>query len=212
MAEGCARASRRAGVVLATSGPGATNLVTPIANAKMDSTPLVCVTGQVHSALIGSDAFQECDIVSVVRPLVKYGCLVRDVGELADVLRLAFRRAREGRPGPVLVDVPRDVQGAEVDFIPVGREPEESVARSIIASEDSVVSVARAIEAARRPILYVGGGAINAGASVELIGLAERARIPVVTTLMAKGVLPERHELCFGCPDMHGGKWSKCHA
>jgi len=208
MAEGYARASGKVGVVLATSGPGATNLVTPIANALMDSTPLVCVTGQVRSHLIGSDAFQECDIVGVTLPLVKHSWLVRDVAELAGVLRDAFAVAREGRPGPVLVDVPRDVQEAELDFVLPelaelpGWQPRRTVERS------AVDAVARAIERSRRPVLYAGGGVVNADASAELVALAEHAGIPVVTTLMAKGAIPESHELFFGWPGMHGAKWA----
>ncbi|MBS1869705.1 MAG: biosynthetic-type acetolactate synthase large subunit [Actinobacteria bacterium] len=205
MAEGYARASGKVGVTIATSGPGATNLVTPIANAMMDSTPLVCVTGQVRSAAIGSDAFQECDIVGVTLPLVKHSWQVRDVEELADVLHEAFRLARSGRPGPVLVDVPRDVQEAPAGAAlaaPVARLPERAPEAQALAA------VARAIEAAERPVLYVGGGVVNADACAELRALAERARIPVVTTLMAKGAFPESHELFFGWPGMHGARWA----
>jgi acetolactate synthase-1/2/3 large subunit len=208
MAEGYARASGRVGVVLATSGPGATNLVTPIANAAMDSTPLVCVTGQVPCDLIGSEAFQECDIVGVTMPLVKHSWLVRDVGDLASVLYDAFALARDGRPGPVLVDVPRDVQESPVSF--VYPTDAELPSRQLTVEPDrrATAAVARAIEAARRPVLYVGGGVVNADATEELRALAEHARIPVVTTLMAKGAIPESHELFFGCPGMHGAKWA----
>jgi acetolactate synthase-1/2/3 large subunit len=208
MAEGYARASGEVGVVLATSGPGATNLVTPIANALMDSTPLVCLTGQVRSHLIGSDAFQECDIVGVTLPLVKHSWQVRDVGELATVLRDAFHVARSGRPGPVLVDVPLDVQEAEVALRAPGVRELPGFAASSDVDPGAVAAVAAAIEAAERPVLYVGGGVVNAGATDELRALAERARIPVVTTLMAKGALPESHELSFGWPGMHGARWA----
>jgi acetolactate synthase-1/2/3 large subunit len=208
MAEGYARASGEVGVVLATSGPGATNLVTPIANAAMDSTPLLCITGQVATGLIGSDAFQECDIVGVTLPLVKHSWLVRDVGELADVLVAALRVARSGRPGPVLVDVPRDVQAAPVEFrLPTRVDLPGLHPRAEIA-DVAVIAVAGAIEAAERPVLYVGGGTVSGRAEKELLSLAERARIPVVTTLMAKGAIPETHELWFGCPGMHGAKWA----
>ncbi|HYV14787.1 MAG TPA: biosynthetic-type acetolactate synthase large subunit [Conexibacter sp.] len=208
MAEGYARASGKVGVVVATSGPGATNLVTPIANAMMDSTPLVCVTGQVRSHLIGSDAFQECDIVGVTVPLVKHSWLVLDVEELAGVLRDAFHVARSGRPGPVLVDVPRDVQEAEVDFaLPAPRDlPGWSPPAAV--DEAAVAAVARAVEGAERPVLYAGGGVVNADASGELVALAERAGIPVVTTLMAKGAIPESHALFLGWPGMHGARWA----
>jgi acetolactate synthase I/II/III large subunit len=208
MAEGYARASGRVGVAIATSGPGATNLVTPIANAMMDSTPLVCLTGQVRSHLIGSDAFQECDIVGVTLPLVKHSWLVRDVQELAGVVRDAFHIARSGRPGPVLVDVPYDVQEAAVDL--VHAKPATPLAWTAPARVDgsAVAAVAAAIDAAERPVLYAGGGVVNADAADELRALAERSRIPVVTTLMAKGALPESHELFFGWPGMHGARWA----
>jgi acetolactate synthase I/II/III large subunit len=208
MAEGYARASGRAGVAFATSGPGATNLVTPIADAWMDSTPLVCVTGQVRTSLIGTDAFQECDITGVTMPIVKHSWLVQDVRELPGVIKAAFHVAQTGRCGPVLVDVPRDVQEAEIDFhypddvdLPGWRPPTRVNARQ-------VGEAARRIARAERPVLYVGGGALNADATAELRELAELARIPVVTTLMAKSAFPETHELHYGWPGMHGPKWS----
>ena len=208
MAEGYARASGGVGVAIATSGPGATNLVTPIADAWMDSTPLVCITGQVRTSVIGSDAFQECDITGITIPIVKHSWLVQDVEELPDVLKAAFHVASTGRCGPVLVDVPRDVQEAALDFsypdavsLPGWKPPTHGHARQIMAA-------AQAIEAAERPILYVGGGVLNAHATEELRALAEAARLPVVTTLMAKGAFPESHELHAGWPGMHGPKWS----
>lgn len=207
MAEGYARASGKVGVTIATSGPGATNLVTPIANAAMDSTPLLCITGQVSRGSIGTDAFQECDIVGVTRPLVKRSWLVEDAADLAGVLREALRCASGGRPGPVLVDVPRDVQEEPLDGS-TRWEAGAGVESARTASEDAVLAVARAIETARRPILYVGGGAVNADCAAPLTALAEFARLPVVSTLMAKGVIPEHHELSFGCPGMHGSKWA----
>jgi acetolactate synthase-1/2/3 large subunit len=208
MAEGYARATGRVGVALATSGPGATNLVTPIADAWMDSTPLVCITGQVRSALIGTDAFQECDITGITIPIVKHSWLVKEVDELPAVLRAAFHVARTGRCGPVLVDIPRDVQEAELDFeyppapeLPGWRPPRRGNSRQIREA-------ARRIAGAVRPVLYVGGGVLNGDACAELRELAEGARLPVVTTLMAKGAFPETHELHFGWPGMHGPKWS----
>jgi acetolactate synthase-1/2/3 large subunit len=211
MAEAYARATGGPGVVFATSGPGATNLVTPIANAQMDSTPLVCVTGQVRRALIGTQAFQECDIVGVTRPLVKGSWLVRDPAELAATVREAYRLAAAGRPGPVLVDVPRDVQEALVEHRP-GRNAGAGAAapaeHDAPASAEAVRAVARAIEASHRPVLYVGGGAVAAEAGKEVAALAEAGGLPIVTTLMAKGVVPESHPLNFGCPGMHGGKWA----
>jgi acetolactate synthase-1/2/3 large subunit len=208
MAEGYARASGRVGVAIATSGPGATNLVTPIADAWMDSTPLVCITGQVRTHLIGTDAFQECDITGITIPIVKHSWLVQDVDELPHVMKAAFHVASTGRCGPVLVDVPRDIQEAELEFaypdevsLPGWKPPRRGNARQIMAA-------ASVVAAAERPILYVGGGVLNAHATDELRELAEVARLPVVTTLMAKSGFPESHELHVGWPGMHGPKWS----
>jgi acetolactate synthase-1/2/3 large subunit len=208
MAEGYARASGRVGVAFATSGPGATNLVTPIADAWMDSTPLVCITGQVRSHLIGTDAFQECDITGVTTPIVKHSWLVQHVEEIPGVMRAAFHIARTGRCGPVLVDIPRDVQEAELDFhypetpdLPGWKPPTRGHPRQI-------AEAAERIAAAEKPVLYVGGGTLNADACAELLALAEAGRLPVITTLMAKGAFPETHELHFGWPGMHGPKWS----
>jgi acetolactate synthase I/II/III large subunit len=208
MAEGYARASGRVGVALATSGPGATNLVTPIADAWMDSTPLVCITGQVRRHLIGTDAFQECDITGITIPIVKHSWLVQEPEEIPHVLKAAFHVARTGRCGPVLVDIPRDVQEAAVDFVypnevdlPGWRPPARGHARQIREA-------AATLAAAERPVLYVGGGTLNADAFAELRELAEEGRIPVITTLMGKSAFPETHELHFGWPGMHGPKWS----
>jgi acetolactate synthase-1/2/3 large subunit len=208
MAEGYARASGRVGVALATSGPGATNLVTPIADAWADSTPIVCITGQVRSHLVGTDAFQECDIVGVTLPIVKHSWLVQDVKEIPHVIKAAFHIARTGRCGPVLVDIPRDIQEAEIDFhypanvdLPGWRPPKKGHARQIREA-------AKCIAASEKPILYVGGGVLNGDACAELEQLAEVGRLPVVTTLMGKGAFPESHELHFGWPGMHGPKWS----
>ena len=174
MAEGYARASGRVGVAIATSGPGATNLVTPIADAWMDSTPLVCITGQVRSSLIGTDAFQEIDATGITMPIVKHSWLVQDVEELPGVMKAAFHVARTGRQGPVLVDVARDVQEAAIDFrypddvdLPGWRPPTKVNARQI-------GEAARAIAAAERPIVYAGGGVLNGDACAEL--LASRRR------------------------------------
>jgi acetolactate synthase-1/2/3 large subunit len=208
MAEGYARASGRVGVAIATSGPGATNLVTPIADAWMDSTPLVCITGQVRSTLIGTDAFQETDATGITLPIVKHSWLVQDVEELPHVIKAAFHVARSGRPGPVLVDVAKDVQETEFDFhypdevqLPGWRPP-----RSVHPLQ--VAQAAKAIAGAQKPILYVGGGTINANACAELLELAETGGIPVVTTLMAKGAFPDSHPLALGAPGMHGSKWA----
>jgi len=208
MAQGYARASGRTGVAIATSGPGATNLVTPIADAWMDSTPLVCITGQVRSNLIGTDAFQECDITGITMPIVKHSWLVSDVREIAATMRAAFHVARTGRCGPVLVDVPRDLQEATLDFayptevdLPGWRPPSK-------VHPLQIREAARAIAHARKPVLYVGGGTLNGDACGELRRLAETGTLPVVTTLMGKSAFPETHDLHFGWPGMHGAKWS----
>ncbi len=208
MAQGYARASGRVGVAVATSGPGATNLVTPIADAWMDSTPLVCITGQVRSHLIGTDAFQECDITGITMPIVKHSWLVRDVEEIPHTIKAAFHVAQTGRSGPVLVDVPRDIQEAELDFeypetvdLPGWKPSRRGHPRQIALAAQRIV-------AAKQPVLYVGGGVVNADAMDELKTLAEVARLPVVTTLMAKSAFPESHELFYGWPGMHGPKWS----
>jgi len=208
MAQGYARASGKVGVAIATSGPGATNLVTPIADAWMDSTPLVCITGQVRSTLIGTDAFQECDITGITMPIVKHSWLVQDVKEIPAVMKAAFHVASTGRCGPVLVDVPRDIQEAELDFVypetvdlPGWRPPKKVHPLQI---RDAADRIARA----EKPVLYVGGGTINGDACDELRELAEAGGLPVITTLMGKGAFPETHPLFFGWPGMHGTKWS----
>ena len=208
MAQGLARASGRVGVAFATSGPGATNLVTPIADAWMDSTPLVCVTGQVRSSLIGTDAFQECDITGVTMPIVKHSWLVQDVEELPSIMKSAFHIARTGRCGPVLVDIPRDIQEASLSYkypdsvdLPGWKPPTKGHPRQIREA-------AARIAAAEKVVLYVGGGTLNGDAVQELKELAELWRLPVVTTLMGKSAFPETHELFMGWPGMHGPKWS----
>jgi len=208
MAEGYARASGKVGVAIATSGPGATNLVTPIADAWMDSTPLVCITGQVRSTLIGTDAFQECDITGITMPIVKHSWLVQSAQELPAVMKAAFHVARSGRCGPVLVDVPRDVQQDELEFaypntvdLPGWKPPTRVHALQLREA-------GRVLAHAEKPVLYVGGGTLNADACPELLELAEVGRLPVITTLMGKSSFPESHELHFGWPGMHGPKWS----
>jgi acetolactate synthase-1/2/3 large subunit len=208
MAQGYARASGRVGVAIATSGPGATNLVTPIADAWMDSTPLVCITGQVRTPLIGTDAFQECDITGITLPIVKHSWLVQNVEDLPAALKAAFHVARTGRCGPVLVDVPRDVQETVFEFaypetvdLPGWKPPTK-------VHPLQLREAARAIAVARKPVLYVGGGTLNGDACAELHELAEAGSLPVITTLMGKSAFPESHELHFGWPGMHGPKWS----
>jgi acetolactate synthase I/II/III large subunit len=208
MAEGYARASGKAGVAIATSGPGATNLVTAIADAWMDSTPLVCITGQVRSNLIGTDAFQEIDITGITMPIVKHSWLVQEIEELPAVIKAAFHVARTGRQGPVLVDVAKDVQEAAIDFrypdevdLP-GWKPPTKVHRRQVAE------AARAISESTRPIVYAGGGVLNGDACAELRALVEAADLPAVVTLMGKGCLPDSHPLNYGPPGMHGSKYA----
>ena len=207
MAQGYARATGKVGVAIATSGPGATNLVTPIADAYLDSTPLVCITGQVPTHLIGTDAFQEADIQGITMPIVKHSWLVHDVRDLPRTFRDAFHIARSGRPGPVLIDVPKDVQLASFEFSYPRQVDIPGYKPSKHGHPRQVISAAEAIMSAERPVLYVGGGAISANVDpADLIRLAEAAQIPVVTTLMAKGVFPDSHPLCIGLPGMHGSK------
>jgi acetolactate synthase-1/2/3 large subunit len=208
MAEGYARASGKVGVAIATSGPGATNLVTAIADAWMDSTPVVFITGQVRSSLIGTDAFQEVDITGITMPIVKHSWLVQEVDELPSVLKSAFHVARTGRQGPVLIDVAKDVQEAELDFeypddvdLPGWKPPRKVHPRQIRTA-------AEAIAAAERPIVYAGGGVLNADACAELLGLVDAAQLPAVVTLMGKGCLPDSHPLNYGAPGMHGSKFA----
>ncbi len=208
MAEGYARGSGKVGVAIATSGPGATNLVTAIADAWMDSTPVVFITGQVRSSLIGTDAFQEVDITGITMPIVKHSWLVQEVDELPSVLKSAFHVARTGRQGPVLIDVAKDVQEAELDFeypddvdLPGWKPPRKVHPRQIRTA-------AEAIAAAERPIVYAGGGVLNADACAELLGLVDAAQLPAVVTLMGKGCLPDSHPLNYGAPGMHGSKFA----
>ncbi|MFL5580317.1 MAG: biosynthetic-type acetolactate synthase large subunit [Gemmatimonadaceae bacterium] len=204
-AEGYARASGRVGVCVATSGPGATNLVTPIADAWMDSTPLVAITGQVSSALLGTDAFQETDITGITLPITKHGFLVTDVRDIPRVMAEAFHLARTGRPGPVLVDVTKDAQQART----VPRWPAEppvvpGYAPPSAPDAAAVAAAARLLARAERPLILAGNGVIQSDASAELRRLAERTGTPVVTTLHGIGALPEDHPLSLGMPGMHG--------
>ena len=203
-ADGYARATGKVGVCIATSGPGATNLVTALATANFDSVPMVAITGQVKTHLIGNDAFQEADITGITRPVTKHNYLVRDVNELGETLRAAFHIARTGRPGPVLVDIPSDVAVARTD----AAVPEEATLpgyRPVVkGNRRQIQRAAEAINASQRPLLYVGGGVIIAGASEELRRLAQEANIPVTTTLMGLGAFPEDHALALKMLGMHG--------
>ncbi len=203
-AEGYAMSSGRVGVCIATSGPGATNLVTPIANAYMDSTPLVAITGQVNSHAIGTDAFQEADIRGITMPITKHSYLVKDVEGIPLAVKEAFHLAATGRPGPVLVDIAKDALVKTAPFV----WPEEmdlpGYRPTLKPHARQVRAAAKMIAESKRPVLYVGGGVTLAKAAPELAELVERTRIPVVTTLMARGQLPDSHELNMGMPGMHG--------
>ena len=203
-ADGYARASGRVGVALATSGPGATNLVTGIVTAYMDSIPLVAFTGQVPTAMIGSDAFQEADIVGITRPCTKHNYLVTDVADLARVIREAFYIARTGRPGPVLVDLPKDIQLRQCEFHYPDRISLRGYNPVTEGDPRRIREAAEAILSAERPVIYAGGGVVASGASAELRRLAEMAEIPVAMTLMGLGCFPSMHPLSLGMLGMHG--------
>ena len=207
MAEGYAQATGRPGVAMVTSGPGATNIVTPIANAYMDSIPLVVITGQVASGSIGTDAFQECDITGITMGITKHNWLVKNATEIAEVIAEAFYVATTGRPGPVLVDFPKDVAQSEVEWVgsPSPSDLDLPGYHPLVDGDrDAIAAAAAMIADAQRPVLYVGGGVVKANASAELRELAEILGAPVVTTLMARGSLPDSHELNIGMPGMHG--------
>jgi acetolactate synthase-1/2/3 large subunit len=204
MAEGYARASGRVGVALVTSGPGATNAVTGIANAYMDSTPIVVITGQVPLPLIGTDAFQEVDIVGITRPCVKHNYLVRDVRDLAGVVREAFFLARTGRPGPVVIDIPKDVSAARCTHSRLDHVAFPFREKKGTPDPAGIARAAEEIVGSERPVLYVGGGIVNSGASRSLLALAERLELPVAPTLMGLGGFPSAHALCLGMLGMHG--------
>jgi acetolactate synthase-1/2/3 large subunit len=186
---------------MACSGPGATNLVTAIADARLDSIPLICITGQVPSSMIGTDAFQEVDTYGISIPITKHNYLVRDIAELPQVISDAFRIAQSGRPGPVWIDIPKDVQTAEIE-IDVLPEPGGVPLRRNSALTACVMPAM--INAAKRPVLYLGGGAINA--SEEVRQFAEKANLPTTMTLMALGMLPKAHPLSLGMLGMHGAR------
>jgi acetolactate synthase-1/2/3 large subunit len=208
MAEGYAKATGKAGVVLVTSGPGMTNIVTGLADAYMDSVPLVAFTGQVSTNLIGNDAFQEADNVGISRPCTKHNVLVKDVNELAQTIKEAFYIATTGRPGPVLVDIPKDVSTDKAEF----KYPETVHLRgynpTIVGNKNQIKQAAEEIIKAKKPIMYVGGGAIFSDAADEVLELAEITQIPVTMTLMGLGSFPGSHALSLGMLGMHGGYWT----
>ncbi|HHZ8845156.1 TPA: acetolactate synthase large subunit [Enterobacter cloacae] len=202
IAQGMARTQGKPAVCMACSGPGATNLVTAIADARLDSIPLICITGQVPSSMIGTDAFQEVDTYGISIPITKHNYLVRDIAELPQVISDAFRIAQSGRPGPVWIDIPKDVQTAEIE-IDILPEPGERAPAPEFSAE-SVRDAAAMINAAKRPVLYLGGGAIIA--ADEIRQFAEKANLPTTMTLMALGMLPKAHPLSLGMLGMHGAR------
>jgi len=203
-AEGYASSSNRVGVAIATSGPGATNLVTAIADAYMDSVPLLAITGQVFSTLMGTDAFQEVDIIGITMPITKHSILVKDAADVPAAIASAYHIASTGRPGPVLVDITKDAQQNSAPFVwppvldlPGYRPVTKAHGKQILAAAELLAN-------AERPVFYVGGGVIRSKASEELLALVEKTGVPVVTTLMARGAFPDSHEQHLGMPGMHG--------
>ena len=203
-ADGYARATGKVGVALATSGPGATNLVTGIATAYMDSIPMVVITGQVYTHYIGSDAFQECDVIGVTRPICKHSYLIKDSNEVADVVAEAFHIASTGKQGPVIIDIAKDAQIHKTLF----QYPETVDIRSykpqVHGDPAQIAKAVALIKEAKRPMLYAGGGVVLANASEELRELTLKTRIPITVTLMGLGAFPETHPLAMEMPGMHG--------
>lgn len=208
MAEGYAKATGKAGVVLVTSGPGMTNIVTGLADAYMDSVPLIAFTGQVSTNLIGNDAFQEADNVGISRPCTKHNVLVKDVNELAQTIKEAFYIATSGRPGPVLVDIPKDVSTEKADFKYPDKVNLRGYNPTITGNKHQIKQAAEEIMKAKKPVLYVGGGAIFSDAADEILELAEITQIPVTMTLMGLGSFPGTHPLSLGMLGMHGAFWT----
>jgi acetolactate synthase I/II/III large subunit len=207
MAEGYAMVTGKPGVAMVTSGPGATNIVTPLANAYMDSTPLVVVSGQVATGSIGTDAFQECDITGVTMGITKHNWLIKDVDDIPRTVAAAFHVATTGRPGPVLIDFPKDIANATMEWYWPSSVDDLDLPgyHPLTLGDPELVRQAVAlIQAAERPVLYVGGGVLKARAAEALRALAERTGIPVVTTLMARGAFPDSHPQALGMPGMHG--------
>ena len=204
MAEGYAHATGRVGVCIVTSGPAATNLVTGLADAMMDSVPVLAITGQVATAAIGSDAFQEADVTGITMPITKHNELVHSVERIPEAIKEAFHVARTGRPGPVLVDIPKDILNATFEWhwdetidLPGYRPTVRGHGKMVREALDLIAQ-------AERPVVYAGGGLVRAGAGDELYRFATKLGLPVVTTLMARGVFPDDHELAVGMPGMHG--------
>ncbi|MEW6609346.1 MAG: biosynthetic-type acetolactate synthase large subunit [bacterium] len=207
-ADGYARSTGKVGVCLATSGPGATNLVTGIATAYMDSIPIVALTGQVPTPMIGNDAFQEADIVGITRPITKHNYLVKKTSELARIVKEAFLIASTGRPGPVLIDLPKDVSTATSEYKHLEKIEIRGYNPTYSGHPGQIKKAAELIEKAKKPVIYAGGGIISSGADKELLELAEKTSIPVTTTLMGIGGFPGTHPLFLGMLGMHGTKYA----
>ena len=206
IAQGMARATGEVAVCMASSGPGATNLLTAIADAKLDSIPLVAITGQVPRAMIGTDAFQEVDTYGLSQPITKHNFLVSSVEELLDVVPRAFELAASGRPGPVLIDIPKDVQTQAIE---IGQWPAPGRAEPCApADAEAIATAAAMINAAERPILYLGGGVVHSGAAAVAVDLAEKANLPTVMTLMALGTMPVDHPLSLSMLGMHAARYT----
>jgi acetolactate synthase-1/2/3 large subunit len=206
IAQGMARVSGRAAVCLATSGPGVTNVLTALADAKLDSIPMVCITGQVSRHLIGTDAFQEVKTGYLAETITKANFIARSASDLLDLIPEAFRIAEGGRPGPVLIDVPKDVQMERVSF---ADWPAPGLAYAMPTLDHALIAQAAAmIDAAKRPVLYLGGGVVKARAQADALALAERAALPAAATLMALGAMPSGHPLALGMLGMHGARFT----
>jgi acetolactate synthase-1/2/3 large subunit len=203
-ADGYARTTGKVGVCIATSGPGATNLVTGIATAYMDSVPLVVITGNVATMFIGTDAFQEADITGITMPITKHSYLVRNVDDLPRIIHEAFHIANTGRKGPVLIDIPKDISGEKTIFKPVDKVNIRGYNPTMDPNKHQVDKIVKAIEAAERPVILAGGGVVYANASAELIEFVNKTRIPITTTLLGLSGFPSSHELWMGMPGMHG--------
>ncbi|MDQ1454519.1 MAG: acetolactate synthase large subunit [Actinomycetota bacterium] len=204
MASGYAHATGRPGVAMVTSGPAATNIVTPLCDAYMDSVPIVVITGQVAYSVIGTDAFQEADTVGITMPVTKHNWLISDAQDIPRVVREAFHVATTGRPGPVLIDLPKDVANAPMEWYWPEKVDLPGYKPNVKGHPRQIKDAARLINEARRPVIYAGGGIMNAGASRALRELVDLTGIPAVTTLMGRGALPDEHPLCLGMPGMHG--------
>jgi acetolactate synthase-1/2/3 large subunit len=208
MADGYARASGKVGVCIATSGPGATNLVTGIATAMLDSIPIVCITGQVSSKVLGSDAFQEIDITGITLPITKHNYLVTRAEDIAPAIREAFQIAKTGRPGPVLVDITKDAQQAMAPFDFAAAAPAEHRPHPMLRAESSSIRQAvELIQNAKRPVILAGHGIVESGAREQVIAFAERQQVPVASTLLGLGAFPTYHPLSLGMMGMHGESW-----